>query len=95
MRRFLEQAQVDSGIVTLRGGEIAFWHRSFQEYLAARTMADLPDAKIPLRARKMLYSAEGREVLPLVAGCMAEKAKQRLTLLFEDLTQPRRITGAS
>jgi hypothetical protein len=37
MRRFLEQAQIDSGIVTLRGGEIAFWHRSFQEYLAART----------------------------------------------------------
>ena len=87
MRRFLEQAQMDSGIVTLRGGEIAFWHRSFQEYLAARTMADLPDARIPPRARKMLYSAEGREVLPLVAGCMAENAKQRLSLLFEDLTR--------
>ena len=85
MRRFLEQAQIDSGIVTLRGGEIAFWHRSFQEYLAARTMADLPDAEIPPSARGMLYSAEGREVLPLVAGCMAEKAKQRLSLLFEDL----------
>jgi len=87
MRRFLEQAQIDSGIVTLRGGEIAFWHRSFQEYLAARTMADLPDAKIPPRAREMLYSAEGREVLPLVAASMAENAKQRLTLLFEDLTR--------
>jgi len=87
MRRFLEQAQIDSGIVTLRGGEIAFWHRSFQEYLAARTMADLPDAEIAPRARKLLYAAEGREVLPLVAGCMAEKAKQRLSLLFEDLTR--------
>src|SRR5207302_9177972 len=85
MRRCLEQAQIDSGIVSLRGGEIAFWHRSFQEYLAARTMADLPDAKIPPGARKLLYSAVGREVLPLVAGCMAEKAKQRLSLLFEDL----------
>jgi len=85
MRRFLEQAQIDSGIVTLRGGEIAFWHRSFQEYLAARTMADLPDAEIARHARAMLYSAEGREVLPLVAGCMAEKAKQRLTLLFGEL----------
>jgi formylglycine-generating enzyme required for sulfatase activity len=50
-------------------------------------MADLPDAQIPRRAREMLYSAEGREVLPLVAGCMAENAKQRLSLLFEDLTQ--------
>jgi formylglycine-generating enzyme required for sulfatase activity len=87
MRRFLEQAQIDSGIVTLRGGEIAFWHRSFQEYLAARTLADLPDAGIATKARELLYSAEGREVLPLVAGCMAEKAKQRLTLLFEDLAR--------
>jgi len=87
MRQFLELAQIDSGIITLRGGDLAFWHRSFQEYLAARTMADLPDAKIPPRARKLLYSAEGREVLPLVAGCMAENAKQRLTLLFEDLTR--------
>ena len=87
MRRFLEQAQIDSGIVTLRAGEIAFWHRSFQEYLAARTMADLPDAEIPLLAREMLYSAEGREVLPLVAASMAEKAKLRLSLLLEDLTR--------
>ena len=87
VRRFLEQAQIDSGIVTLRGGEIAFWHRSFQEYLAARTMADLPDAELARRARKLLYSAEGREVLPLVAASMAEKAKQRLSLLFEDLTR--------
>src|SRR5947209_12192049 len=77
MRRFLEQAQIDSGIVTLRGGEIAFWHRTFQEYLAARTIKDLPDAEIPQRARQLLYSAEGREVLPLVAGCMDQNAQQR------------------
>ena len=87
MRQFLELAQIDSGIITLRGGDLAFWHRSFQEYLAARTMADLPDAKIPPRARKLLYSAEGREVLPLMAASMAENAKQRLTLLFDDLTR--------
>lgn len=85
MRQFLERVQTDSGMITLRGGEIVFWHRSFQEYLAARTMADLPDAKIPPRARRLLYAAEGREVLPLVAASMAEKAKQRLNLLFEDL----------
>jgi formylglycine-generating enzyme required for sulfatase activity len=87
MRRFLDQAQIDSGIVTLREGEITFWHRSFQEYLAARTMAALPDAELAPRASKLLYSGEGRELLPLAAGCMAEKAKQRLNLLFEDLTR--------
>jgi hypothetical protein len=37
-RAFLEEAQVKSGIVTLRGKEIEFWHRSFQEYLAARRL---------------------------------------------------------
>ena len=87
MSQFLEDAQVDSGIITLHGKEIAFWHRSFLEYLAARTMRDLPDSQIPPRAREMLYSAEGREVLPLLAGCLAESAKQRLSLLFEDLTR--------
>jgi formylglycine-generating enzyme required for sulfatase activity len=85
-RQFLEQAQIDSGIVTLRGGEIAFWHRSFQEYLAARTLAGLPDAKLWERARKLLFSPAGREVLPLLAGRMAESARERLDDLFEELT---------
>jgi formylglycine-generating enzyme required for sulfatase activity len=87
MRQLLEKVQTDSGIVTLRGGEMAFWHRTFQEYLAARTMADLPDTKIPPRARKLLYAAEGREMLPLVAGCMAGGAKLRLNLLLDNLTR--------
>jgi predicted MPP superfamily phosphohydrolase len=82
---FLEAAQIDSGIVTLRGGKIAFWHRIFQEYLAARTMAELPDMQIPLLAREMLYSAEERDVLPLLAGRMAERGEGRLSPLFEDL----------
>ncbi len=84
---FFEQAQVDSGIITLRGGEIAFWHRSFQEYLAARTLANLPDAKLRLRARRFLYLPEGREVLPLLAGYMAGSARERLDILFTDLTR--------
>ena len=84
---FLEQAQIDSGIVTLRGAEIAFWHRSFQEYLAARTLAGLPDAKLGARAIEFLYSPEGREVLPLLAGHMAGPAKERLDDLFDILTR--------
>ncbi len=87
MRSFLEKAQVDSGIVTLRGGELVFWHRSFQEYLAARTLAELPDASLSIRARKILYSEPGREVLPLVAARMAEGGKERLKLLFLDLIE--------
>jgi formylglycine-generating enzyme required for sulfatase activity len=87
MRGFLEQAQIDSGIVTRRGGEIAFWHQSFQEYLAARTLAGLPDTDLETSARKLLYSPEGREVLPLLAGGMAGPARKRLDNLFASLTR--------
>jgi formylglycine-generating enzyme required for sulfatase activity len=87
VRCFLEEAQRVSGIVTLRGGEIAFWHRSFQEYLAARTLAGFPDSKLQARARKFLYSPEGREVLPLLAGYMAASARERLDALIEQLTR--------
>jgi len=86
VRGFLEEAQRVSGIVTLRGGEIAFWHRSFQEYLAARTLAGLLDSTLWRRAPKFLYSPEGREVLPLLAGYMAASARERLDALIERLT---------
>jgi predicted NACHT family NTPase len=33
---FLEQEMADSGIVVSRGGELQFWHLTFQEYLAAQ-----------------------------------------------------------
>lgn len=86
--RFFEQAQVDSGIVTLRGvGEIAFWHRIFQEHLAARALSCLPDAKLAALARPLLYKAEGREVLPLLGGLMATRGKERLDDLLAALTE--------
>jgi 3',5'-cyclic AMP phosphodiesterase CpdA len=84
---FLEQAQIDSGIVTLRDEEIAFWHLSFQEYLAARTLSGFSDTKMWERARSFLYSLEGREVLPLLAGRMAGSARERLDDLFTELTR--------
>ena len=84
---FLEQAQIDSGLVTLRGREIAFWHRSFQEYLAARTLSGFRDAKLAARARNFLYSPEGREVLPLLAGRMVESGRERLDGLFMILSR--------
>lgn len=86
-RGFLEEAQIVSGILTLRSGEIAFWHRSFQEYLAARTLAGFLDEKLWERARAFLYSPEGREVLPLLAGYMAGSARERLDALMEELTR--------
>ncbi len=87
-RDFLEQAQRESGIVTLRGSnkEIEFWHRSFQEDLAATAVADAESNEVRSeKAKRFLYSKEGREVLPLAAGCMAVPARRRLDLLFNEL----------
>jgi hypothetical protein len=41
---FLEQEEVDSGIIVSRASEIAFRHLTFQEYLAAKAIAGMPDA---------------------------------------------------
>ena len=84
---FLERAQVESGIVTLRGGtQIEFWHRSFQEYLAARALKNVGlQETLWKKAKGFLYSEEGREVLPLAAGCMAESAPGQLDALFQKL----------
>jgi hypothetical protein len=38
---FVEQEEVDSGIIVSRGAEVRFWHLTFQEYLAARAIAGL------------------------------------------------------
>ena len=37
--RFLDEEEVDSGIIVGRGNEVSFWHLTFQEYLAAETIA--------------------------------------------------------
>jgi predicted NACHT family NTPase len=41
--KFLEEEMADSGIVVSRGGELQFWHLTFQEYLAALAIAGKPD----------------------------------------------------
>lgn len=72
--------------MTLRGvGSIAFWHAQFREYLAARQLADLPDARRWDIATQMLFTESGREVLPLLAGILAY-SRERLNDVFVKLT---------
>jgi formylglycine-generating enzyme required for sulfatase activity len=69
---FLDQEEVDSGIVVSRGSEVRFWHLTFQEHLAARAIAGLPEAsqqKLLLAAGR-LYRPEWREVVLLLAGTL-------------------------
>jgi formylglycine-generating enzyme required for sulfatase activity len=69
---FLEQEEVDSGIILSRGGEVRFWHLTFQEYLAARHIAGMTDAAqhALLVAHHNIHKPEWREVILLLAGVM-------------------------
>lgn len=74
-QRFLDQEEVDSGILVSRGSELRFWHLTFQEYLAARAIAGKEDVarnKL-LLAGDRLYRPEWREVLLLLAGILHVK----------------------
>lgn len=84
---FVERAQQYSGILTLRGAEVAFWHKSFQEYLSARTLAGLLDPDLVAKSTKLLYSEYGREVLPLLAGHLQVYGPDRLDELFTKLLE--------
>ena len=57
---FLREEEKDSGIVVNRGADIRFWHLTFQEFLAARLLANIDDAA----ERHSLLFAEGRAWLP-------------------------------
>ena len=57
----LTEEELDSGIVVPRGADIRFWHLSFQDFLAARPLAALPEADqagMLLHNRTKLLSAE-------------------------------------
>ncbi len=83
--RFLEQEEVDSGIVVSRGSQLEFWHLTFQEHLAARAIAGLTDAA----QQKLLfqggnpYLPEWRETVLLYAGLLASKqGPEKVDALF-------------
>ncbi|HBY62029.1 MAG TPA: hypothetical protein DEH78_19590, partial [Solibacterales bacterium] len=58
--RFLRAEQLDSGIVVSRGEEIAYWHLTFQECLAALEIAGWEDAD----QHELLLSGEAKVYRP-------------------------------
>ncbi len=76
-QRFLERETGDSGIIVSRGGDIQFWHLTFQEYLAAVAIASRSEAdqiKILLDPKSQnLYQSEWREVALLFSGVLGVK----------------------
>jgi hypothetical protein len=69
---FLEQEEVDSGIIVSRGTELRFWHLTFQEYLAARAVGGMeePEQRALLLDGDAIYRAEWREMALLLAGVL-------------------------
>jgi formylglycine-generating enzyme required for sulfatase activity len=81
---FIEQEEVDSGIIVSRGTEVRFWHLTFQEYLAARAIAGLADASQYelLLTGDRLYRPEWREVVLLLAGVLIRQGRGKVDGLF-------------
>jgi formylglycine-generating enzyme required for sulfatase activity len=73
--RFLADEQADSGIIVSRGGELQFWHLTFQEHLAACAIAGRGDSAQHglLLDEDKIYRPEWREVALLLAGILHVK----------------------
>jgi len=77
--RFLDEEEIDSGILVSRGDTLRFWHLTFQEYLAAAALASR-DANRPrlLFDEKKLYLPEWRETVLLLAGILCTQGQERI-----------------
>jgi formylglycine-generating enzyme required for sulfatase activity len=83
--RFLRAEQNDSGIVVSRGREIAYWHLTFQEYLAALEIAGWPDAdqfKLLLDGEPRIYKPEWRETFLLYGGLLHNLGPRKVDALL-------------
>ena len=86
--RFLEEEELDSGIIVGRGNEVAFWHLTFQEYLAARAIAsrlDQEQHRIIFNPADRVYLPDWREVLLLLAGTLHEQGKAKVDGLIRGI----------
>jgi formylglycine-generating enzyme required for sulfatase activity len=69
--QFLQEEELDSGIVVGRGEHhIQFWHLTFQEYLAARALAGREERRRKFLSGDQLFQPEWREVALLLAGVL-------------------------
>lgn len=77
---FLDAEVLDSGIIVDRGDKVQFWHRTFQEFLAARAIAARPDAgqkKLLWGPPAKLYLPKWREVVLLLAGILHSQGRAK------------------
>ncbi|NIA29268.1 MAG: SUMF1/EgtB/PvdO family nonheme iron enzyme [Actinobacteria bacterium] len=83
--KFLEEEEVDSGIVVSRGSQLTFWHLTFQEYLAARALGGkTDDEQLKMLVRPgVLHNAEWRETLLLFGGVLHAQGPEKVDNFFK------------
>jgi formylglycine-generating enzyme required for sulfatase activity len=77
--RFLDEEEIDSGILVSRGGTLRFWHLTFQEYLAAAALASRDEDRPRLLFDEAkLYLPDWRETVLLLAGILCKQGQERI-----------------
>jgi formylglycine-generating enzyme required for sulfatase activity len=77
--RFLEEEEIDSGILVSRGNTLRYWHLTFQEHLAARALASRDaDRGRLLFGEGKLSLPEWRETVLLLAGILCKQGQERI-----------------
>jgi formylglycine-generating enzyme required for sulfatase activity len=85
--KFLAEEELDSGIIINRGGEIEFWHRSFQEQCVAAALGgklEKEQEKILFDSGK-LFDPEWRETILLYSGELREQGSDKLRGFLEKI----------
>jgi formylglycine-generating enzyme required for sulfatase activity len=78
---FVDAEELDSGIVVGRVGGVQFWHRTFQEFLAARAIAarsDTVQERLLWGPPAKVYLPEWREVMLLLAGILHQQGREKV-----------------
>jgi formylglycine-generating enzyme required for sulfatase activity len=91
--KFLEEEELNSGIVVARGKEISFWHPTFQEYLAARAISSRSDKEqlsllsaLPKgRSNRRVFDQEWRETVLLFFGILYSHGHRKVDRLLSSL----------
>ncbi|MBN2091084.1 SUMF1/EgtB/PvdO family nonheme iron enzyme [candidate division KSB1 bacterium] len=83
--KFIDEEEVDSGIIVERGNEIAFWHLTFQEFLAAKALGGKveSDQQKILVKKEILHNTDWRETLLLFGGILHQQGKDKVDNFFK------------
>lgn len=85
---FLNTEEMDSGIIVGRGPDVQFWHRTFQEFLAARAIGARPESqqlKLLWGPPARLYRPEWREVAVLFAGILHQQGREKVDTFIQSM----------